>query len=250
MSALEKEMTDLEQQINELAFPTLPDGIVFVPELVSGTFGARDELSRQLTTAQSRVEQNLQRLSELGMYLSEHLDIPSKVESQEQVVGHFEHRLRIIKRAIEGVQATGESLRNRIRPNVQAYMSSVLPALTSSKYRAAMVDEDYNLQVWDPEAGEYKPKEVYSGGTEDQFLLAMRLSFALALLPEVKGQKPDFVFLDEPLGSSDEVRRSGIVDYLAQDLSKKFKQIFLISHVGGLEEHVQNVIALEDGRVA
>jgi exonuclease SbcC len=77
----------------------------------------------------------------------------------------------------------------------------------------------------------------------------MRISFALALLPEVKGQKPEFVFLDEPLGSSDEVRRAGIIEYLADDLSRKFKQIFVISHVGGLEEHAQNVIALEDGVV-
>ena len=249
MSGLENEMTDLEQRINELVLPALRDGIVFVPELVSATLIARDELSRQLTTTQSKIEQNLQRVRELEKYLSEHAGIPSSVQSQEQVVGELDRRLRVIKRAIEGVQSTGESLRNRIRPNVQGYMSAVLPALTSSKYRAAVLDDDYNLQVWDPEAGEYRPKEVYSGGTEDQFLLAMRLSFALALLPEVKGQKPEFVFLDEPLGSSDEVRRSGIVDYLAQDLSKKFRQIFIISHVGGLEEHVQNIVSLEDGRV-
>jgi len=249
MSGLENEMTDLEQRINELVLPALRDGIVFVPELVSAALIARDELSRQLTTTQSKIEQNLQRVRELEKYLSEHAGIPSSVQSQEQVVGELDRRLRVIKRAIEGVQSTGESLRNRIRPNVQGYMSAVLPALTSSKYRAAVLDDDYNLQVWDPEAGEYRPKEVYSGGTEDQFLLAMRLSFALALLPEVKGQKPEFVFLDEPLGSSDEVRRSGIVDYLAQDLSKKFRQIFIISHVGGLEEHVQNIVSLEDGRV-
>jgi hypothetical protein len=36
---------------------------------------------------------------------------------------------------------------------------------------------------------------------------------------------------------------------LAVDLSKKFKQIFIISHVGGLDEHIQNVITLEDGQV-
>jgi exonuclease SbcC len=77
----------------------------------------------------------------------------------------------------------------------------------------------------------------------------MRLAFALALLPEAKGRKPEFVFLDEPLGSSDEVRRSGIVEYLAKDLAQKFKQIFIISHVGGLEEHVQNIIRLDDGMV-
>ncbi len=247
---LEKEAKDLERRVSELVFPTLPGGIVFAPELLGETLTARDGFARQLAIAQTSIRQNLQRTAELDRYLNEHADVPAKVQSQVEVVRKLERQLQVIRRAVEGVQSTGESLRNRVRPGVQAYMSAILPALTSSKYRAAVLDEDYSLQVWDPEAGEYRPKEVYSGGTEDQFLLAMRLAFALALLPEVKGQKPEFVFLDEPLGSSDEIRRSGIVDYLAQDLSKKFKQIFIISHVGGLEDHVQNIITLDDGMLS
>ncbi|MBS7612605.1 hypothetical protein KEJ27_10495, partial [Candidatus Bathyarchaeota archaeon] len=62
-------------------------------------------------------------------------------------------------------------------------------------------------------------------------------------------QKPEFIFLDEPLGSSDEVRRSGIIEYLTTDLPKKFRQIFIISHVGGLEEQIKNIINLQDGLV-
>ena len=247
---LEKEVKDLERRLSELVVPTLPGGIVFAPELLGETLTARDGFARQLAIAQTSIRQNLQRNAELDRYLNEHADVPAKVQSQVEVVRKLERQLQVIRRALEGVQSTGESLRNRVRPGVQGYMSAILPALTSSKYRAAILDEDYSLQVWDPEAGEYRPKEVYSGGTEDQFLLAMRLAFALALLPEVKGQKPEFVFLDEPLGSSDEIRRSGIVDYLAQDLSKKFKQIFIISHVGGLEDRVQNIIRLDDGMLS
>lgn len=249
MSLLEIEVQDLEKQVKGLVFPGLPEGITFGPRVLAETMTARDELSRQLTTSQNRIQQNLQRIQELDMYLTEHADIVSRVQSQEQVVGKLDRQLRVVRRAVESVQATSESLRNRIRPSVQGYMGAILPALTSSKYRAAVLDDDYNLQVWDPEAGEYRPRDVYSGGTEDQFLLAMRLAFALALLPEVKGQKPEFVFLDEPLSSSDEIRRSEIVNYLAQDLARKFKQIFIISHVGGLEEQVQNIIALDDGRI-
>ena len=250
LGELEKEIKDLKRRLGELAFPDLPEGIAFAPGLLSETLSVRDGLAGQLAAAQSNVQQNLRRIAELEKYLTEHADTPARVQSQNETVQKLEHRLQVVRRAVEGVQATGESLRNRVRPSVQGYMSAILPALTSSKYRAAVLDEDYNLKVWEPEAGEYKPKEVYSGGTEDQFLLAMRLAFALALLPEVKGQKPEFVFLDEPLGSSDDVRRSGIVDYLAHDLSRKFKQIFVISHVGGLEEHVQNIITLDDGMVA
>lgn len=249
MVRLQSEIRDMERKVSEIALPELPTGIVFSPELLSESLTRRDEIGRQIATAQNKMEQNKQRIDDLERYLSEHAGVVFKVQSQEETVRAFEHKLKVVRRAVEGIQVTAEALRARIRPSVQGHMASILPALTSSRYRAAILDENYGLQVWDPEAGEYKPRDVYSGGTEDQFLLAMRLAFALALLPEVKGQKPEFVFLDEPLGSSDDVRRSGIVEYLASDLSKKFKQIFVISHVGGLEEYAQNTITLDDGRV-
>ena len=247
--ALEKLVHELEGELNSLSFPKLPDGVTFSPQLFTKTLTNRETLGRQMAGLQAELQQNQQRIRQLDDYIAEHGDIVSRVQAQEDAVKKLERHLQVVRRAVEGLQGTAESLRNRIRPNVQAYMGAILPALTSSRYKAAMLDENYNLQVWDPEAGEYKPRDVYSGGTEDQFLLAMRLAFALALLPEVKGQKPEFVFLDEPLGSSDEVRRSSILEYLAVDLSKKFKQIFIISHVGGLDEHIQNVITLEDGQV-
>ena len=246
---LRREIENLERQVNELVLPKLPEGIVFTRELLSTIQIDREELGRRIAVAQKQIEQNLERVANLDQYLAQHRDIVAKVQSQEQTAKNLERRLEVIRCASEGVRGTAEALRNRIRPSAQAYMSAILPSLTSSRYRHVILDEDYNLQVWDPEAGEYRPREVYSGGTEDQLLLAMRLAFALALLPEVKGQKPEFVFLDEPLGSSDDVRRSGIIEYMASDLAKKFRQIFVISHVGGLEEYAQNIISLDDGRI-
>ena len=246
---LQKQIETLDREFNQLTLPELPIGVSFTPKVLSDALAGRDEIGREIAAAQSRIEQNSQRIDSLNKYLAENAEIVPKVQSQEELVKRLERQLKVIRRAVEGVQSTAESLRTRIRPSVQSHMASILPALTSSRYRAAILDENYGLQVWDPDAGEYKPRDVYSGGTEDQFLLAMRLAFALALLPEVKGRKPEFVFLDEPLGSSDDVRRSGIVEYLASDLSKKFKQIFIISHVGGLEDHVQNTITLDEGKV-
>jgi exonuclease SbcC len=247
--ALQRQVKELAGELDSLSFPKLPDAVSFSPQLLTDSLATREVLGRQVAGQQSELKKNQQRISQLDEHITGHGDVVSRVEVQEEVVKKLGYHLLIVRRAVEGLQGTAESLRNRIRPNVQAYMGAILPALTSSRYKAAILDENYNLQVWDPEAGEYKPRDVYSGGTEDQFLLALRLAFALALLPEVKGQKPEFVFLDEPLGSSDEVRRSSILEYLTVDLSKKFKQIFIISHVGGLDEHIQNVISLEDGRV-
>jgi exonuclease SbcC len=249
LAGLGGEIARLEEQLTQLVLPALPSGIAFSQELLSSVSSERNELTNQMAADQIVVEHNLQRIRDLDGYLSEHQDIMTRFRGQEEVVKGLERQLAVTRSAVEGVQATAEALRNRIRPSVQSYMTVILPALTSSRYRAVVLDEDYNLRVWDPEAGEYKPRDFYSGGTEDQFLLGMRLAFALALLPEVKGQKPEFVFLDEPLGSSDEVRRSGIVEYLARDLTRKFKQIFVISHVRGLESYARNVMTLEDGKV-
>jgi exonuclease SbcC len=249
LPALQRQVRELLGELDSLSFPRLPGAVSFSPQLLTDVLGAREVLARQVAGVQSELKKNQQRISQLDEYVTAHANVASRVEVQEEVAKKLGHHLLVVRTAVEGLQGTAESLRNRIRPNVQAYMSVILPALTSSRYKAAILDENYNLQVWDPEAGEYKPRDVYSGGTEDQFLLALRLAFALALLPEVKGQKPEFVFLDEPLGSSDEVRRSSILEYLTVDLSKKFKQIFIISHVDGLDELVKNVISLEDGRV-
>jgi len=128
-------------------------------------------------------------------------------------------------------------------------MSQILPVITSGRYKAVQLEDDYTVRVFDPEAGEFRPKEVFSGGTEDQLLLAMRLAFALALIPQAKGRNPEFLFLDEPLGSSDKVRREGILALMHGELSQNFKQIFLISHVGDLEVEADTVIEMENGTV-
>ncbi|MEM0481559.1 MAG: hypothetical protein QXM16_01535 [Nitrososphaerota archaeon] len=88
--------------------------------------------------------------------------------------------MKIVKKAIEGIQATAEALRDRVKPSVESYMGVILPKLTNGRYRATVMYEGYNIQLWDPEAGQFRVKEVYSGDTEDQFLLALRLAFTLS----------------------------------------------------------------------
>jgi len=136
-----------------------------------------------------------------------------------------------------------------VKPRVEYYMSVLLPSVTMNRYKAVRLDDDYGLFVWDSEAGEYRPREVFSGGTEDQLLLVMRLAFALALTPETKGTRPEFLFLDEPLGSSDEIRRGEIVQLLKIELAQYFKQVLLVSHVEGLEQDVDHIVRLDAGRI-
>jgi len=247
-TAMEKEIAELGRKAAELVPPTLPADVVFSKGLVGRVIAERQQVHGKISDKQARIDSDKRAIDGNTAYLMQHKDIRKEVEAQQKLERGLEHRLKVVKAAKEGIEKTAESRRIRFRPGVETYMGEILPSLTSGRYKAVMLDEDFGVQVFDPEAGEYRPKDVFSGGTEDQFLLAMRLAFALALMPEVKGTTPQFLWLDEPLGSSDEVRRSGIVEYLSVNLSRLFSQIFIVSHVGGLEEQIPNVIRLEDGK--
>src|SRR5438093_12868445 len=90
----------------------------------------------------------------------------------------------VVKLSVKGLEQTSELLRNRVKPQVERYMGLILPVITSGRYKAVQLEEDYTVRVFDPEAGELRPKEVFSEGTEHQQLLAIRLAYALSLIPQ------------------------------------------------------------------
>ena len=244
----EEKASQLQMNLAEIRLPELGE-ISFSSELLDGTRVERERLLQDISAKEATLKSEQNRHSEAKSFLEERKDVEERAKEQEAKVVELEKKLKVAKLALEGVEKTAEALRERVRPNVERYMGQILPIITLGRYKAVQLDEEYRLRVWDPEAGEFKERDVFSGGTEDQFLLSMRLAFALALLPEVKGMHPEFMFLDEPLGSSDEARREGILNLLNTELSQSFKQIFLVSHIGGLDEQVKHIIRLEDGEV-
>jgi exonuclease SbcC len=240
---------ELTKQREQITFPELPRGVLFSTQLLSQVRRDREQLSARIAQIEATVDMKRANLAKAEAFVNEHKDIEVLLERQEREVSDLQRRVKVLSYAAEGIEKTAEALRARVKPLVEQYMSSIMPAITSGRYKAVQIDEEYRLKIWDPEAGEFKVRDVFSGGTDDQFLLALRLAFAMALLPEVKGSHPEFLFLDEPLGSADEARREGIVDLLVNHLSKTFRQIFIISHIYGLEERVQHVVRLEAGKV-
>ncbi len=239
----------IAEKISSVQLPTLPEGVAFSENLLAEAAGYRDSLNESVSRVKTQIEETAARQLEVKTYLEENRDLEEKVDAQQRKVRLLEKDLAVVKYSVMGIEQTSESLRNRVKPQVERYMALILPMITSGRYKAVELDDDYTVRVFDPEAGEFKPREVFSGGTEDQLLLAMRLAFALALIPQAKGQTPEFLFLDEPLGSSDRVRREGILTLLRKELSQNFRQIFLISHVGDLEAEADTIIQMENGTV-
>jgi exonuclease SbcC len=73
----------------------------------------------------------------------------------------------------------------------------------------------------------------------------------MATLPQERGTAPDFLYLDEPVGSFDSSRQEALTELLTRgEIAENFGQIFIVSHVDGLQEEFEYRIKMDDGRIA
>ncbi|MDD5773964.1 MAG: AAA family ATPase [bacterium] len=157
----------------------------------------------------------------------------------------------VMSKAREILVTTRKRIFEDVLPRCELNMARLIPYMTADRYMDVRIDpSDYRLEMFDDQANTYIPKKMFSGGTKDQISLALRLSFALATLPEELGAAPSFIFLDEPISAFDEERRDALVKLLITgELSDAFDQIFIISHFKELEEEFSNKIEMVDGKV-
>src|SRR3989449_8410830 len=114
------------------------------------------------------------RIIELKQFLEENKDLEEQVDEQKRKVLLLQKQLAVVKYSIKGLEQASESLRNRVKPQVERYMSQILPVITSGRYKAVQLEDDYTVRVFDPEAGEVRAKKSVLCGTGDQVVLAMR----------------------------------------------------------------------------
>ncbi len=161
-----------------------------------------------------------------------------------------EFRLEAMRRATILLDTTREDIMAGVKQDVEKNMMQFLPTLTDNRYNMARIDEtNYRIEVYDRDARTWRGKGVFSGATQDQFSLALRLAFAISTIPSSRGARPGFIFLDEPLSGFDSQRRNGFMQLLREDLSKYFAQIIVISHLEALAEDFQNTLTLDSGRI-
>ncbi|MBS1253506.1 MAG: Chromosome partition protein Smc [Anaerolineales bacterium] len=176
------------------------------------------------------------------------------VETTQGKLKAKQRELEVRQKAQEIVELARRRVVEQILPSTMEHMRKVLPALTMQRYYDAELTEDYRIRVWDERAGQggdWKEKNIFSGGTKDQLSLALRLAFALATLPEERGSAPSFIFLDEPLSSFDDERARALLHLLTEgEIAQSFDQIFLISHVRVNPELFSYHITIDQGRIA
>lgn len=178
-------------------------------------------------------------------------DIALNVEECEKEVNDLAVSLKIRKLAEQILINARNNIVAKVLPNTIRNMQRILPLLTCDRYHDADITEDYKIKVWDERAMKWCAKNIFSGGTKDQFSLALRIAFAIATLPEEKGIAPSFIFLDEPLSSFDTQRSQALIYLLTQgEIMEVFDQIFIISHSQLLDPSLFNYyIKMDSGRI-
>ncbi len=125
------------------------------------------------------------------------------------------------------------SLTARARPMLEAEASTLVRELTDNRYESMEFDDSYRVRLLDRFDDSYAI-ERFSGGEADVASLSARVALS-RLVAARGGNTLGFLVLDEVFGSLDAGRRNNVLMALER-LKRSFGQIFIISHVGEVQE--------------
>ena len=138
-------------------------------------------------------------------------------------------KMNVLELVVRELGETSRELRGRVIPHASFIVNQILPTLTDGRYSQFEITEDLKFKAYSGEARGYKEREVFSGGTQDQFLIALRLAFTQSILDSRVMADKYSLLMDECISSSDDQRKQGIFEVL-QAMKKTFSQIFIIAH--------------------
>jgi len=141
----------------------------------------------------------------------------------------LDDKKKVLELVVRELGETSRELRGRVIPHASFIINQILPTLTDGRYSQFEITEDLKFKAYSSEARGYKEREVFSGGTQDQFLIALRLAFTQSILDSRVMADKYSLLMDECISSSDDQRKQGIFEVL-QAMKKTFSQIFIIAH--------------------
>jgi len=187
------------------------------------------EVSAGLQAALARLEERETTLGQEWERLKAEATKRSEVDHEAQVALYASQSLE----RVESLWA------QQIRPSLEGTVSELVSRLSDGRFDAVHFSTDYDVSVRD--RGVVRPITELSGGEIDLVALAVRLGLASVVSERHGAGGVGFLILDECFGSQDPERRISIMGAL-RGLRQTHGQIFLISHVGGLEDSADAVI--------
>lgn len=124
------------------------------------------------------------------------------------------------------LEETAASVRAKLGPTLTRFVKSILPRLTSGRYRDVRVEDDLEIKVFSSDKNDFLSIHELSGGTNEALCLALRLAVSQAFV-EARTRQAQFVFLDEPFKMMDYERAAETLKILPE-LSADLRQFFVI----------------------
>ncbi|GEM_PF-2585323 len=236
---LSGEIEGIKDQLSEL-----PEENVFDPEFF-------ESLEKEIESLRDKAVKLKERKGNLKGSIREKLgseeeakNILDAVNRAERLVKEAETFVMYYRELKKEFKELQEDIRKEITPQIRQYLSWILPRITDDRYKMVRIGGDFKMEVFSEDKGDFVNITCLSGGTIDQLLLSLRLGFARALNSANSKDNELFIFLDEPFSSFDSGRRDAFIDFI-KNFETTFQQIFLISHIDGLENYVDYYIKVE-----
>ena len=204
---------------DEAAYEAAAGRVSAAEKRASGLRDAREGLGGDWKDADHRIERatsELKRLDDDRRLANERASAAARMDEMDGLFTEF-----------------FRSLTARARPMLEAEASGLVRELTDSRYESMEFDENYRVRLLDRFDDSYAI-ERFSGGEADVASLSARVALS-RLVAARGGNTLGFLVLDEVFGSLDAGRRNNVLLALER-LKRSFGQIFIISHVGEVQE--------------
>jgi len=218
--------------------PPRSEGLQFNEIAYAEAKTRHERLKERMESAQGELKTNGRLVEQVDEDLSKLRADFERHPALEGEVKKLEGKVSVVTTARQEIWETGRELRESVIPQAKLAINQLLPTLTDGRYSDFDITEDLKFRVFSAEAGDYKEREVFSGGTQDQFLISLRLAFTQTILDSRVGSDRYSLFMDECISSSDYGRRQGIFEVL-DAMRGTFTQIFVVAHedISDLVDH-------------
>lgn len=214
--------------------------------------GPSDTLVMQYAEVEKTEQTKAEELELLNYWLQEIAVLQSQLVHENRRLSlakavdtrRAEHHGRAVAAAAASriLSLLSDTLAARLRPNLESAVSSILNTMSSSRFLAVKIDDDYTVTVNDQ--GKFVSLADLSGGEVDLVALSLRLALSQVVSERHGAGGAGFLVLDECFASQDRERRQSILDGL-RNMRDVYSQIFIVSHVENIEDSADMVIAVD-----
>ena len=226
----EKKMELLRKEISDLILSLEGKDVEKMEKDLIEIVSKERELAMEIKGMEEILKRELKRKEEIEKTLSFAEKERLEIDRLRRVLAD----LKVFKQALEITQVR---IREDFVETVNHYMANIWPNLYPySDYvsLALKIEEgDYVLQLQERNGKWVNVEGIASGGERSLACLALRISFSLALAPQLR-----ILILDEPTHNLDQRAVEELAKVLRENISEFMDQVFIITHDERLQEAV------------